>query len=95
MDRPATDPHLAAHRHDAVLLLALGVESVTRRLTQELDTPGAPQDALSPDDPVVLAALGILSVTRTLSGWLDAAAPQAPAPPAEHAAPAPPEDLLR
>jgi len=78
MSNPASDPRLAADRHDAFLVAMLGAVSALQRLERACVAPG-PGGTLPADDPVVLATLGALSLGRSLRRWL-AEASSSPTP---------------
>ena len=94
--RTATEPRLAADRHDAALTLAIGLVAAANRFEDLLHpTIGRNEAPLRDDDPVVMAALGAVALAGRLRRWLEEAA-SANVQEAEMPTPARlPHDLLR
>jgi hypothetical protein len=95
VDKPATEPRLDAHQHDALLVLALGSLSLAQRFESLVNHTSAQGTPLDRHDPVVLAALGVVSLGRSLRRWLDEASPVREAPVAASPSVATPWELLR
>lgn len=80
-NRPATEPRLAAERHDAVPTLALGALSALRSAEKALRRPPPAGSEPHPtNEPLLLAALGIIAIGRSLARWLDEVAPPPSSP---------------